>query len=96
MKISALVCALLLTVTPGVFSAEFPSEAQSTIYKLLAAIAAEDSLAFVSGGDEAFKTLSKKQFAAFSSQLAPLLNSDYQLTYLGTCSKMVTMYPYGS
>jgi hypothetical protein len=51
--------------------------------KLVSAIAKKDFQSFVADGEPAFKTLPEEEFTSFASQLAPKLNGDRDVTFLG-------------
>lgn len=61
-----------------------PSKEDVDIFsKLVSAIEKKDFQSFVADGEPAFKALPEEKFTSFASQLAPKLNGDHDVTYLG-------------
>jgi hypothetical protein len=72
-------CFLILT---SLASEPTPS-AQVASDRIIGTLRSGDYLAFINGGDEAFKKLKKEQFDSVVKQLAPPFNSGYEVTFLG-------------
>jgi flavodoxin len=72
-------CLLILT---SLASVPTPS-AQAASDRIIAALRSGDYLAFINGGNEAFKKLKKEQFDSVVKQLAPRFNAGYEVTFLG-------------
>lgn len=83
MKITTLVCVLVLGVLGLARAADPSAEAKAASDKLIAAIAAADHAAFVADGDAAFKGLKKEVFDAVAAQLVPRFRAGYEVAYLG-------------
>jgi hypothetical protein len=64
-------------------AAESPKEDAALAAKLVAAVAKSDYAAFISDGEASFKQLKKEQFEAGTAQLAPRLQADHEISYLG-------------
>jgi hypothetical protein len=81
---SIVLAATLLVGGSAILSAaESPKEDASMVTKLVTTIVKSDYEGFVSNGDAPFKQITKDQFAAASSQLAPKLKAGHEISYLG-------------